>query len=164
MSRENLFRLTAIVAVVAGVLRAIDSFAFEFMSSGASEKLFLVTDIFLLLALIGLYARLSGAIGWSGLLGFIVALVGIVMVRSAGDNIDAYVYGATVVAVGTAIFGATIIAVRAFPVIGPILWIVALIAGVGAYLVESDWAFEFAGVAFGLGFVLAGLNLFRRAA
>jgi hypothetical protein len=162
MPTTMLYRLAGVAAILAGLLRAIDAFAFMFLTGGDTDKLFLVTDIFLLFALIGIYAHEHRAVGWAGLAGFAVALVGIVMVRSAGASIDAYVYGAATVAVGMAVLGVAMLVGRAAFRVAPILWIVALAAAVPVYWIESDWLFELAGVAFGLGFVAAGVELLRR--
>jgi hypothetical protein len=159
-----LYRLAGAAAILAGVLRAIDTFAFRFLASGDSEQLFLVTDIVLLFALIGLYAHHSRAIGWAGLVGFATAIVGIALTRSAAGIIDAYVIGAAIVAVGVAVLGVTILVFRSSSRIGPVLWIAALIVGILSWWIESDWLFEVAGVAFGLGFIAAGVQLFRRPA
>lgn len=164
MASAMLYRLAGAAAILAGVLRGVDAFAFKFLAMGESDPLFLVTDIALLFALIGIYARVSRAAGWAGLAGFAAALVGILLVRSAGGIIDAYIIGAAVVAVGVAVLGAAILQTRAFPPVGPILWIVALAAAVPVYWLESDWLFEAAGVAFGLGFIAAGVELIRRPA
>jgi hypothetical protein len=154
-----LARLAAAAAVAAGVLRAVDSFAFEFLDERSSDTLFLATDICLLFALIGIYGFRGRALGWIGLVGFAVAIVGIVLTRSAGENIDNYIYGAGTVAVGMAILSIGFLLFGGFPVWCPVLWIVALIAGALDFLWENDLVFELAGTAFGLGFVLAGIEL-----
>ena len=164
MSATMLYRLAGTASILAGLLRAIDSFAFMFLTGSDTDRLFLVTDIFLLFGLIGLYASKHRSIGWAGLAGFAVAIVGIVMVRSAGGIIDAYVYGAATVAVGVAVLGVAMLAGRTFSPVAPILWIVALAAAIPVYWLESDWLFEVAGVAFGLGFVATGVELLRRPA
>lgn len=164
MSIVLLCRLAAVAAIVGGILRMVDAFAFEFLSSDESEVLFLVTDLALMFAMIGTYALLNVKLGWVGLIGFVVALVGFVLMRSAGDYIDAYIRGALITAIGVVIFGIAVAFARELSVYGPVLWLVGLVAGLVAYWQESDWAFEFAGVAFGLGFVLLGVALFRRPA
>jgi hypothetical protein len=161
-STAVLFRLAGVAAILAGVLRALDAFVFKFLSMHDSEQLFLVTDIFLLFGLIGIYSRVANRVGWGGLAGFAAALVGILLVRSANGIIDAYVVGATIVAVGVAVMSVGALAARAFPRPAPILWIAALVAGLLAYYIESDWLFQAAGVSFGLGFVMAGAELLRR--
>ncbi len=162
MSREILFRLVGAIAIVGGVMRAIDAFAVDFAGIDGAPTLFLVTDMLVLFAVIGLYARLSHAAGWLGLVGFAIAVVGIVTVRSAGDDIDMEVYGTALGSLGMALFGIAVAVTRAFPIWGPILWVVALLIGAVAFASENDTLIEFAGVAFGLGFVVAGIALFRR--
>ncbi len=162
MSSTMLYRLAGVAAIVAGVLRRIEAFAFELLSSRDSERLFLVTDIVLLFALIGVYVYLSRAVGWAGLAGFAAAVVGIVLMRGAGDYIDAYAVGAGVNAVGVAVLGAAILFSRGISGIGPVLWIAALAVAILAYLLQSDWVYEAAGIAFGLGFVIAGVEMLRR--
>jgi hypothetical protein len=164
MSRESLFRLVGVVAILGGLLRAIDVFATEFSGINGAPTLFLVTDLLLLFAIIGLYGRLTQAAGWLGLIGFGIAVIGIVTVRSAADDIDTEVYGTAACAFGVAVFGIAVAVARAFPILGPILWVVALFIGAVAFALESDVMIEFAGVAFGLGFVLAGISLFRHPA
>ncbi|MGH6982555.1 MAG: hypothetical protein ACREFC_15240 [Stellaceae bacterium] len=160
-SAAILHRLAGAAAIVGGVLRAIDGFAFKFLTAGDSEQLFLVTDIFLLFGLIGVYAAVARDTGWTGMAGFAAAIVGIVLSRSAGGIIDAYIVGATVCVTGVAVLGASIMARRKGAPAGPVLWILAPILGVVAYAIESDWLFELAGIAFGLGFVLSGVALMR---
>ena len=42
----------------------------------------------------------------------------------------------------------------------PILWVVSTGAGIGGFLLGGlDWTFLIAGVTFGLGFLLAGINI-----
>jgi hypothetical protein len=157
-------RLIGLVAIVAGLLRAADAFAFRLAGFGGNAALFLVTDILLVFAIVGLYARLSRATGWLGLAGFAVAVVGIVLARGAGDNIDADIRGTAILAAGMAMFGLSILIARDFPIWPPVLWIAALLAGAAGFWTEVDWTIELASIAFGLGFVLAGAEIFRRAA
>jgi hypothetical protein len=164
MSGATLLRLAALAAIIGGLLRGVDAFAFEFMTSEASGRLFLATDIFQLFGLIGLYVLVCRAAGWAGLAGFVIAVIGMIMMRSAGDSIDAYIYGTATDAAGMALLGLALMLRRAFPIWAPILWVVALLAGAASFPTESDWSLELASVAFGLGFVLAGAEIFRRAA
>lgn len=154
-------RIAGTAAIIAGVLRAIDAFAFKILATAETDLLFLTTDIFLLFAMLGLYARFGRAVGLAGLAGIGVAIVGIVIMRGGAGIIDTYILGTAVLAIGIAVLSAAMLAQRAIPRAAPVLWIAGLVIGVISYLLESDWLFETASVVFGAGFVVAGVEMVR---
>ena len=96
MSASNLIRLSGLAAVLAGVLFAISDLVgslvldFENFSETATtgtyavmSVLFLVAAVLLPLGLVGLYAHQSEATGTLGLVAFVVAFVGSILVAGA---------------------------------------------------------------------------------
>ena len=161
MSASMLNRLAGAAAIVAGILRAIASFAFQFLDTRQTDLLFMIADIALLFALFGLYGRVWRAVGWAGLAGFAAAIVGVAIMRGAAGIIDTYFVGIVVLATGAAVMSAAMLGRRAFPPLAPALLIAGLAVGVLAYWRQSDWLFETGSVIFGAGFVVAGVELFR---
>jgi FtsH-binding integral membrane protein len=51
---------------------------------------------------------------------------------------------------------------KAFPKLGPVLWIASFVVGlIGLLSPGLSWAVALAGVIFGAGFIVAGINLFQ---
>lgn len=76
-------RWGAWAAVLGGLLRLGTSFLPLQTPQRVAELLYLLNDVFLLFAIVGLYAWLAADSGAPGLTGFAVASVGILIIRSA---------------------------------------------------------------------------------
>src|SRR5512133_3203616 len=83
MSKASLVRLGGIAAVLAGILRGIASFLPATTPEVALQLLYLLTDIFILLGILALYGVQYKETGKSGFLGFLLAIVGILVIRSS---------------------------------------------------------------------------------
>lgn len=91
MSSSNLIRMAGLAALLGGVLLVVASFLdlanqgsapSEFLLTGRyifQQALYLLSNTLLLIGLVGLYARQSEAAGVLGLVGFLVAFVGTVL-------------------------------------------------------------------------------------
>ena len=77
MPAATLLNLAGIAAVIVGGLRTVGAFVPETVPLSTREPLFSFTDIFILFALFGLYARIHREAGWIGLCGFVFGVVGI---------------------------------------------------------------------------------------
>src|SRR5437867_3167111 len=96
MSRAALIRAGGMAAIVGGVLRGAASFAPTVGSDIERQLLYLVVDMFLLLGLLGFYELRHQDVGRTGALGFLLALFGLVVVRSSRviPGLDLYSVGA----------------------------------------------------------------------
>ena len=96
MSRAALIRAGGMAAMVGGVLRAAASFAPSVGSDSERQLLYLVVDMFLLLGLLGFYELCHQDVGRTGASGFLLALFGLVVVRSSRviPGLDLYPVGA----------------------------------------------------------------------
>lgn len=159
MSRNALVRAGGIIAIVGGILRAAASFAPSFGSESDRQILYLVVDVFLLLGLLGFYELRYQDVGRTGACGFLLALLGLVVIRSsrAIPGLDLYPVGAMAVAGGLIVLCASAWRVNALAVWVPTAFIGSTLLGLaGTVSANSQWLLIVSGVVFGTAF--AGLG------
>jgi hypothetical protein len=165
MSRGALIRAGGTAAVVGGILRAAASFAPSFGSDSERQILYLVVDMFLLLGLLGFYELRYQDVGRTGALGFLLALFGLVVVRSSGvvSGLDLYPVGAVAVAGGLIVLCGRAWSVKTLRVWVPTVFVVSTLVGlVGTVAGNSARLLVASGVLFGA--AVAGLGLEMRSA
>jgi hypothetical protein len=165
MSRGALIRAGGTAAVVGGILRAAASFAPSFGSDSERQILYLVVDMFLLLGLLGFYELRDQDVGRTGALGFLLALFGLVVVRSSGvvSGLDLYPVGAVAVAGGLIVLCGRAWSVKTLRVWVPTVFVVSTLVGlVGTVAGNSARLLVASGVLFGA--AVAGLGLEMRSA
>jgi len=163
MNKATLVRLAAIAAVLCGVLRIGDAFLSGF-GTQFQQLAYFVTDAMLIFGLCGIYFSRSNRLGFPGLFGFVLAITGILMVRSAALSIfglSAYLVGAAVTLLGVDLISLVMLIRGVFSKLVPALWIASLALGVvGLFGAAVSWAVPLAGITFGAGFIVAGILLF----
>jgi len=166
MSRVTLIRVGGMAAIVGGVLRAATSFAPGLRSDIAQQLLYLAVDTFLLFGLLGFYALRHQDAGRTGALGFLLAIFGLVVVRSsrALPGFDLYPVGALIFVSGMiALCGSAWIA-RTLAVWVPAAFVVSTLLGlVGTVADNSGWLFVLSGVLFGAAFAELGREVWLAA-
>ena len=159
MSRAALIRAGGMAAIVGGVLRAAASFAPSVGSDSERQLLYLVVDMFLLLGLLGFYELCHQDIGRTGALGFLLALFGLVVVRSSRviPGLDLYPVGALAFVGGLIVLCGSAWRVKTLAVWIPMAFVVSTLVGlVGRAADNSGWLLVLSGVLFGVAF--AGLG------
>ena len=165
MSRGALIRAGGTAAVVGGILRAAASFAPSFGSDSERQILYLVVDMFLLLGLLGFYELRYQDVGRTGALGFLLALFGLVVVRSSRvvSGLDLYPVGAVAVAGGLIVLCGRAWSVKTLRVWVPTVFVVSTLVGlVGTVAGNSARLLVASGILFGA--AVAGLGLEMRSA
>jgi len=151
--------------MMAGVLRAGTSFQAYSAGGVEIEVLYLVIDLLLLFAIVAVYAYVRERSGWMGLVGFVLALAGtgsIVGPDGTLGGVDMYVVGATTLSIGLTVLSVGAWRGAALPRAVCALWIGSTVIGVGGYAVQGPGVWlTLAGLAFGVGFLLAGLRMWR---
>jgi hypothetical protein len=166
MNADALYRMSGFAALAGGSLRILS--AFPWISDPvALEWLYAGIDVLLLLGLMGVYLIRASKLGFLGLASFTVAAASLSFI--GGPDADpfgfsTYEQGAAALAIAMA--GLSLAWVRAGerPLAPPLCWFGSVIAvGVLAMLPAPapSYGFMTAGVLFGLGFALAGLDLMR---
>ena len=165
MPASTLIRLGGFSAIVAGLLRAGSSFI-PYLTTEQGiflEVLYLITDVLILFALLGVYGYQHEKAGVWGFMGFLLALIGTaIIVGPDGSigNMEMYVVGALMISIGVLLLGIGTWRADQLSRGVPILWILSTVVGIGGFLMSgSGWTLVIAGVAFGLGFLLAGVNI-----
>ena len=123
MTPATAYRLAGLCAVFGGLLRLLSPFLG--LDGQNQQIVWLVTDVFLLLGLTGIYGYSRKLLGLTGMLGFTLAVIGVLIVRSSGAEVfgeRTYAYGAVIWTVG--------MAVLAFPM---------LLRGVGHMVAAGFW-------------------------
>ncbi|MBS0473107.1 MAG: hypothetical protein JSR60_18705 [Proteobacteria bacterium] len=153
-------RIGGWTAIAGGALRIADSFAPGRLPEAALTGLYFVTDVLLLAGIAAIAWSQRDRLGAAGTLGVAIFVAGILAVRASAFGIGGYALGAAVSLVGLAIYAGDMLIVRRTAAVAPILWIVALVLGIaGALGISPEGSTVAAGIAFGLGFVAAGLTI-----
>jgi hypothetical protein len=130
------------------------------------QVVWLVTDVFLLLGLTGIYGYSRKLLGLTGMVGFTLAVIGVLVVRSSGAEVfgpRTYAYGAVVWTVGMAVLAFPMLLRGVGHMVAAGFWTLALLIGIFSVTrTGQSWGVVAAGVAFSLGYIAAGLPLFRK--
>jgi NAD/NADP transhydrogenase beta subunit len=161
MPLKSPLTLAAYAAIAAGLLRIASGLTPAPVDPALAEALYLVIDLLFLFGLFGVYAQNAEAAGWTGLVGFAIAASGIAII--AGPESDpwgfsTYLFGSGLFLAGMAALSIGLIGARQWLWFAPFAWLAAFAAAiVGAASPQLPFAQDVAGLAVGLGFVLAGL-------
>jgi hypothetical protein len=160
MQSATLFRLSGAAAVAGGMLRIANTFTLHMFDPHSLALIYLATDVFLLLGLIGWYASRADSLGASGAVGFVIAVVGILVIRST-DLFPAsgYRIGATALLAGLVVASIPILLRRGGPVLAPVLWLLSFVCGLASMVIAP--LATLSAVLFGAGFICAGFGLLR---
>ena len=109
MTTRHLSRLGGAAAMIAALLRAVGSVVPSAPETTTLAGLYLVTDVFILLGLMGWYVAQHERVRLSGLLGFVVSVVGVAVIRSNGGfpGVDTYSIGAPLLVIGLIVLAAS---------------------------------------------------------
>ncbi len=161
MSSKNLIRLGGLAAIVAGILRGISSFLPSSNPTVTILILYLLTDIFLLFGIMGIYSfQYRQSRSW-GFFGFIFAIVGIAIIRTGSiSGVNLYPIGASIFTLGMSLFAVGSWIAKELPHWISILWILSTIVGFMGYFIPGlNLLFVASGVIFGIGFAGAGMKI-----
>jgi hypothetical protein len=168
MHAAALFRLSGMAAVAGGALRVLSAAA-VMRDPVALEWLYTIIDVLLLFGLMGIYLSRAARLG---LLGFASFGVGVAALSFIGGpdadpfGFSTYEQGAATLLI--AMIGLSIAWLRAGerPRAAPLCWFASAVAAGVLMMLPAplpDYGFMAAGALFGLGFILAGLDLVRAA-
>lgn len=179
MSTSNLIRWSGLAAILSGVLAVASSGLSMIVGTQSAVLeaiyvLYVLQAIPMLFGILGVYAYQHEECGWSGFLGFILAVIGnAFLLGGAGEvaGVPNFMLGGTLAGIGLLLLAIGSWKAGVFPSWMPILWIVAILAGVPAMAVElsgqlalAQLLFLVSGVIFAVGFGGAGVVLWREGA
>lgn len=165
MRTPTLFRLSGISALLAGLLRTAASFLpfFKVESSTGVELLYFLIDILILFGLIGVYLIQHEKAGYNGFFGFLLAMTGTALIVGP-EGADIYRMGAGTIALGMLLLAFGSLRANVLTNRAPLFWMASTLSGiVGSWFSgrATEYGFFIAGLAFGLGFALAGYEIIK---
>lgn len=163
MRGSTLLQAAGAAAVMGGTLRIANIFiSWLVLNHAMLSYLYFLTDVFLLFGLTGWYLSRASRLGVSGLAGFTLSVVSILMIRNG--ELFGYFLGAGLLLVGLAVMNLPTLLRRDGSIGAPASWLTALAAAL-VYRVAALPAGAIFGIAaqvlFGMGFILAGAELLR---
>jgi hypothetical protein len=163
MTRGSLFRLGAIAAMSAGLLRIGSSFLGYTEPGPAREILYLTIDLCILFGLLAIYFYQYVELGKTGAAAFVVALSGAAIIVGPDGSIGSvpmYPLGSALLLLGLSAMAIAGWRAALIPRYALVSWLAALVLGAGTTVPGTPSAlFLLAGLAFGLGFLGAGLKI-----
>jgi hypothetical protein len=163
---RTLVSIGGTAAILAGVLRALVSFA-----SGAGEVelqlLYFIVDLLLLFGVLAVYAQNHQVLGPWGAAGFLIALAGILLVRSrrAIPGLDLYPAGGLAVVSGWVLLTATWWKWAQGSAFVPLLFVLSLVTGsIGQFMAHAAAPFLVSGIIFGAAMVGVGWQVLAASA
>lgn len=161
MSSANLIRLGGLAAIVAGILRGVNSFIPSSTSSIEIAILYLLTDIFILFGIMGIYGFQHQESRLWGVFGFLLTIIGIAIIRTGAiSGVSLYPIGASTFAAGLSLLAVGSWIARKFPLWVSVFWLLSAIVGfIGYFIPGLNLLFVTSGVIFGIGFAGAGIKI-----
>jgi hypothetical protein len=155
MSTSKFIRYSGAAAIVAGLFTVIGTIL-ELNPTPALGWIYLVSTLTTMVTLVGIYLYQRGTAGTLGLIGFLVSLLGNLLLFFPNPAI-----GGSIFALGLVLIGVAILRANSFSKWIPWLWIVAPIIAVFGFIQPTVEAplFLFGAVASGLGFLGAGMKM-----
>jgi hypothetical protein len=156
---KTLIRLGGLAAILAGILRGVTSI----LSSDAPGVaiLYLLTDIFILFGIIGIYGFQYQESGLWGFWGFLLTIVGIAIIRTGSmSGVSLYPIGASIFTVGLSLLAVGSWMARKLPLWVSVFWVLSTIVGFMGYFIPGlNLLFATSGVIFGISFAGAGIAI-----
>ncbi|AZS22807.1 MULTISPECIES: hypothetical protein [unclassified Caulobacter] len=167
MDRNAVLRLAGLAAIVGGLIDLFGPLVYPHMAQQPKLITYVLIDVLLLLGLFGLLSATWRSTGWLGLAGFVVAVTGVLLVRSSATNVlgpSTDAIAAAVWAIGMAIIGVAQLRPRTPFRLAGCLWMLTVIIPLVAMLFQDHRASRSATAhaLFALGFMVAGAQLVRR--
>ena len=167
MRQETVWRLAGAAAVAGGLIDLVGPLVYPHLGQPLKLSTYVVIDVLLLFGMLGVQSVAGKATGWLGLAGFVIAVSGVLLVRTSAAGIwgeASYTVASAIWSIGMVVTGAAFLLKRAPFRVAAALWIAAFVIGLaGLALKDQGLAHRLAGWCFALGFIAAGVILARTA-
>jgi len=166
MSRQTLWVLAGIAAVVGGLIDLVGPLLYPHLVEPARQGVYVLIDVLLLFGLLGLQSAAGDRTGRLGLIGFIVAVSAILLVRSSETRLlgpSTYALASSVWVIGMTVIAIALLRVRLPFRLPAALWITTLAVGLaGLALKDQGLMHRLAAASFALASIALGVQLIRQ--
>jgi hypothetical protein len=167
MRQETVWRLAGFAAILGGLIDLIGPLFYPHLAQPLRLSTYVAIDVLLLFGMLGVQSVAGPTTGWLGLVGFVIAVSGVLLVRTSAAGIwgaASYTVASAIWSIGMVVTGAALLTKNGPFRIAAALWIAAFAIGLaGLALKDQGSVHRLAGWCFALGFVVAGVSLARTA-
>jgi hypothetical protein len=168
MRQQTIWRLAGLAAVLGGLIDLAGPLLYPHMAQPVKLSTYVLIDVLLLFGMLGVQSVAGRMMGWPGLVGFVIAVSGVLLVRSTAAGIfgaASYTVASAVWSIGMVVVGATLLARKGPFRMAAALWIAAFVIGLAGLVLKDQGPIvhRLAAWCFALGFVAAGVILARTA-
>ncbi len=167
MRQETVWRLAGVAAVAGGLIDLVGPLFYPHLARPLRLSTYVLIDVLLLFGMLGVQSVAGRVMGWPGLVGFVIAVGGVLLVRTSAAGIwgaASYTVASAIWSIGMVVIGATLLVRRGPFRMAAALWIAAFVIGLaGLALKDQGLAHRLAAWCFALGFIAAGVVLARTA-
>ncbi|MCG8612072.1 MAG: hypothetical protein MI864_16215 [Pseudomonadales bacterium] len=159
------FKILAAAAMLGGGLRIVSSF-FSYDGSEILNLFYIIIDLCFVLALAGVFAFLRERLNALGRVGLLLTLCGIALIAGPEATlyeVGIYQIGSPVIGVGTVMFSVNLLQNGLLGRIVPLSFLLSFAFGLLSMLMSVTVLFSIAGIAFGIGFIALGWQLWKGA-
>ena len=165
MRQETIWRLAGVAAVAGGLIDLIGPLVYPHLSDPLRLSTYVLIDVLLLFGLLGVQSFAGKAMGALGLVGFVVAVTGVLLVRTSAAGIfgaSSYMIASSIWSIGMVVIGVALLLNKGPFRMAAALWIATLVIGLaGLALKDQGPVHRLAAWCFALGFVAAGVILIK---
>lgn len=165
MDQRTVLRLTGVAAIAGAAIDVVGPAIYPRVAEPWPHLIYVTIDLLLLFGMLGVWSATRRTASLLGLAGFVVAVFGVMLVRTSSAEIfgkASYMIAASVWSIGMVVWAIDLIRPKDLFRKASGLWILALAIGLVAAAVKDQGLIShLAKLAFAGGFVAAGFDLFK---
>ena len=167
MQQRTVLRLTGVAALAGAAIDVLGPAIYPRLAEPWPHLIYVTIDLLLLFGMLGVWSATRRTTGVLGLIGFVVAVFGVMLVRTSAAKIfgeASYMIAASIWSIGMVVWGVDLFRAKDMFRKSAGLWILALLLGLAGAVVKIEaLASMLPKLAFAGGFVAAGFDLFKAA-
>jgi hypothetical protein len=167
MDQRTVLRLTGAAALTGAAIDVLGPAIYPRLAEPWPHLIYVTIDVLLLFGMLGVWSAARRAASVLGLVGFVVAVFGVMLVRTASAEIfgkASYMIAASIWSIGMVVWSVDLARAKDLFRKSAGLWILALAVGlVGLAVKDQGLIAHLPKLAFAGGFIAAGFDLFKAA-
>lgn len=165
MDNRTVLRLAGVATIVGSAIDVVAPFLiYPRLVDPQPHLVYVLIDLLLMIGMLGVWSASKRSASALGLAGFVLALLGVMLVRTSSAKIfgeASYMIASSLWSIGMVLWAVDLLRAKVFSISAG-LWIAALVIGLaGLALKDHGPIAHVAKMSFILGFIVAGLDLVR---